>query len=145
MATGAWRSARMEDASLLVEWERQFLIECGFPLPAALLTDVVIPRLETLGMLYWIWEIDNAPVAMALGRLAPPTARIEPVYTVPAFRSRGCAGALVGHLSNALMGAGARTFSLFTDLANLVSNGVYRRLGFRCIGELVHVDLEALN
>ena len=40
------------------------------------------------------------------------------------------------------MAGGATGVSLFTDLANPTSNGVYRRLGFRMIGELVHFDIE---
>lgn len=79
---------------------------------------------------------------MAVGKLLPPSARIGSVYTAPAFRGRSCAGALVARLSRALMADGATGVSLFTDLANPTSNGVYRRLGFWVIGELVHFDIE---
>jgi len=30
---------------------------------------------------------------------------------------------------------------LYTDLANPTSNGVYRRIGFRYIGQLAHLEL----
>jgi ribosomal protein S18 acetylase RimI-like enzyme len=143
-ALGSWRAAQWQDKELLLQWERAFLTECGFPVIDGLVAGVVENRLETGSTLYRLWEIDATPAAMAVGKLLPPTARIGPVYTAPAFRGRGCAGALVAHLSGQLMAGGADAVSLFTDLANPVSNRVYRRLGFRQIGEFVHIDIDML-
>lgn len=139
---GAWRAAVIDDMPLLIGWERAFLIECGFPVIEAQLHDTVAQRLAGATILYWLWEVDQTPAAMAVGRLLPPSARIGPVYTAPAFRGRGCAGALVARLSCALMAGGATGISLFTDLANPTSNAVYRRLGFLMIGKLIHLEIE---
>ena len=140
---GAWRAARIDDCDLLVDWERAFMIECGFAVIEEQLQGVVDQRLAAANILTWLWEVDGTPAAMAVGKLFRPAARIGPVYTAPLYRGRGCAGALVAHLSRALMAGGATGVSLFTDLANPTSNGVYRRLDFRMIGELIHLDVEA--
>lgn len=142
-SAGDYRSAHGDDLGMLVAWERAFMIECGFPVTEALLEATVLQRLANPATLYRLWEVDRRPVAMAVGKLVPPTARIGPVYTAMECRTRGHAGALVAHFCSELMAAGAGQVSLFTDLANPVSNGVYRRIGFRLIGELVQVDLEA--
>ncbi|MBC7414949.1 MAG: GNAT family N-acetyltransferase [Herminiimonas sp.] len=139
---GSWRVAGTGDTALLTGWERGFMLECGFPVIEGQLQGVVEQRLGAPSTQYWIWEIDGVPAAMAVGRLLPPTARVGPVYTDPAYRGRGCAAALVAHLSRELIARGATAVSLFTDLANPVSNGVYRRLGYRMIGQLIHIDLE---
>ena len=140
---GSWRAACVEDRDLLCQWERAFMVECGFPVIGDQIRDIVEQRLASPTTLYRLWEVDGAPAAMAMGKLLPPTARIGPVYTTPAFRGRGCAGSLVAHLGRELMTGGASAVSLFTDLANPVSNGVYRRIGFRLIGELIHFDVES--
>ena len=57
-------------------------------------------------------------------------ARINLVYTLPAFRARGYATAAVAALTRRLLAGGSRYCCLYTDLANRTSNSVYRRIGY---------------
>jgi uncharacterized protein len=82
----------------------------------------------------WLWD-HGGPVAMA-AHTAPlgGGTRIQAVYTPPERRRRGFAGALVASLSKGLQADGVRVL-LYTDLGNPTSNSVYRRIGFRAVGE----------
>ncbi|HCE09033.1 MAG TPA: hypothetical protein DIT28_02000 [Oxalobacteraceae bacterium] len=138
---GDVRAATTADFELLLRWETEFLTECRLPLTASNLARELAERLSEPAILYWLWCVGNLPVAMALGRARPPVARVGMVYTAPAHRGRGYAGALVGNVSEKLFRQGCEAVFLFTDLANPTSNGVYQRIGFRRIGEVAHVDL----
>lgn len=59
---------------------------------------------------------------------------VGPVYTLPEHRGRGCATALVTHLSEWAFASGAVGCTPFTDLANPVSNRICKRIGYRRIG-----------
>jgi predicted GNAT family acetyltransferase len=56
---------------------------------------------------------------------------IGPVYTPPALRRRGYAGAGVAAASRRLLDAGASRCVLFTDLDNPTSNKIYYEVGYR--------------
>lgn len=138
---GDARAATKDQFELLLQWESAFCVECGLPENAENIAKEIGDRLVDAACAYWLWVVDGVPVAMALGRARPPAARIGMVYTTPENRGRGYAGALVGHVSRTLLASGCEAVFLYTDLANPTSNGVYRRIGFRRIGELVHLDI----
>jgi predicted GNAT family acetyltransferase len=71
---------------------------------------------------------------------AEGSARIVAVYTPERHRGRGYAGAVTAAATRAAQRAGAREVVLFTDLANPVSNGLYRKLGY--VGLRDYVELE---
>ena len=60
--------------------------------------------------------------------------RIGPVYTPPAKRRNGYAGALTAALSRELHDRGVKVI-LYTDANNPTSNNVYQKIGFIKIGE----------
>jgi hypothetical protein len=62
--------------------------------------------------------------------------RVGPVYTPPAERRRGYAGALVAALSQRLLDEGREFCFLFTDLANPTSNHVYQEIGYEPVCEV---------
>ena len=66
--------------------------------------------------------------------------RIGPVYTVPEARGRGIGAAITAVVTRDLLAEGA-TVMLFADADNATSNGVYERLGFRAVDELIETDL----
>jgi len=82
------------------------------------------------GSLYF-W-LDPDPVCMAGGReTGEGLARIGPVYTPPAYRRRGYAGALVANLSLRRLDGGCHTCCLFTDVRNATSNHLYAAGGYQ--------------
>ena len=138
---GQWRVATEDDIDLLMRWELAFVAECKLPDGSQNLHREISERIASPTALYWLWEVDGRPVATALGRCMPPVGRVGMVYTDPEQRGRGYAGALVAYLSRQLLAQGCEAVFLFTDMANPISNGVYQRIGFRLLGELVQVEL----
>jgi predicted GNAT family acetyltransferase len=98
------------------------------------------------GRLRW-WRDGGEVVSMA-GHAAPVVTpggvvtRVGPVYTPPLKRGRGYAAAVTGQLTELLLARGSSVM-LFADAANSTSNGVYLRLGYRPIDELVRTPLTA--
>ncbi len=68
--------------------------------------------------------------------------RIGPVYTPEEHRGNGYAAAITSVLTATLVRRGSRVM-LYADAANPTSNGVYQRIGFHAIDEVVRVDLLA--
>lgn len=85
-----------------------------------------------------IWEDGGAPVSMAAAsHQVAGMARVGPVYTPPAMRRRGYAAGATAAVTQAALDAGAGEVLLFTDLANPVSNSLYRRLGYEPVEDHV--------
>lgn len=124
---GRARVAGQQDLALLLRWHREFAEDIGEATPGM---DRVVPDALRFGG-RTLWEVDGEPVAMA-GMTSPEdgTIRIVAVYTPAALRGRGYAGAVTAAVSQAALDTGTRDVVLFTDLANPVSNHVYRRLGY---------------
>ena len=137
---GAHRRATADDLPLVRHWQELFLVEVGLP--------VHMPDVGTLRLWLerlWLWEVADEPVAMAghAPVVATPgglVGRIGPVYTVPEARGRGIGAAITAVVSRSLLGEGA-TVMLYADADNPTSNGVYERLGFRAVDELIETDL----
>lgn len=56
---------------------------------------------------------------------------VNAVYTPPHYRGKGYATSCVASLSQHLLNSGYKFCSLFTDLANPVSNSIYMKIGYR--------------
>jgi hypothetical protein len=85
----------------------------------------------------YLWR-DGEPVSMAWR--ARPTQTgivVTGVYTPPACRNRGYATACVASLSRLLLDEGFAYCALYADLANPVSNHVYRKIGYRPVRESI--------
>jgi predicted GNAT family acetyltransferase len=133
-ATGAPRAATPDDVGLIVGWLEAFHSETDHDI--ALDLGTVVPLRVAEGLM-WLWD-DGGPVALT--RLTQPVSgvvRVGPVYTPPERRGHGYATALVAFLSQRVLNDGARALMLFTQLSNSTSNGIYRRIGFRSVGEVL--------
>ncbi|MCX3059212.1 GNAT family N-acetyltransferase [Streptomyces beihaiensis] len=130
---GRPRVADEGDRELLERWFLEFSVDAGLlheasPEQAAQWVD---GRLAFRGVTLWEAE-DGTPVSMAgVTRPAAGAVRVAPVYTPPALRGRGYAGAVTAEISRAARQAGAREVLLNTDLANPTSNALYQRIGYR--------------
>ena len=130
---GSVRQATEADLRLLDHWLGDFHAEATPDEPWPGGEDIVRRRLGGRALLFW--EHDG-PVSLAgVTRPAEGVARIGPVYTPPERRGHGYASALTAAGVAHAFAAGASRVALYADLANATSNGVYRRLGFRPIGE----------
>ena len=135
---GTHRPAEETDRRLLVEWMNAFGAETAEGPGGA---EEVVERRLANGDL-WLWE-DDGPASLA-GIHAPVVGvcRVGPVYTPRRLRGRGYASALVTAVSAAAVGAGHRCM-LYTDLANPVSNSIYRAIGYRAVAEALRYRFAA--
>jgi predicted GNAT family acetyltransferase len=85
-----------------------------------------------------LWTVDGAPAAMArVHGCLLGMSRIGPVYTPPEYRGNGYGTAVTAEAVRHVGRDGASDVVLFADVANAVSNGIYRRLGFVPVAEHV--------
>lgn len=80
----------------------------------------------------WFWSADGSPRAMA-GAIArgSDATRIVTVYTPPASRGEGWAGALVGAMADRAAREGRRYVTLNVADENIAARRAYERAGFR--------------
>jgi GNAT superfamily N-acetyltransferase len=136
---GAARVAGQADRNLLIDWHAAFGREADGGVledPARMVSD----RLSHHGLM--LWEAGGEPVAMGgLTREVAGVVRVAPVYTPPGQRRRGYGAAITTAVSQAALDGGAAAVVLFTDMANPASNALYRRLGYRPVGDRVVLEL----
>jgi RimJ/RimL family protein N-acetyltransferase len=138
---GAARLATEQDRDLLANWFDAFAREVGDP-PGQDHRAAVDERLGYGGIT--VWEAGRVPVSIAgLTRAVAGMVRVGPVYTPPALRGRGYAGAATVAVSQAALDAGVREVVLYTDLANPTSNALYQRLGYRPVEDRVVFSFES--
>jgi len=137
---GTARLAVPPEAGLLAGWFEAFAREAGDP-PRQDHRAAVGERLGYGGIT--LWEAGGVPVSVAaLTRTVAGMVRVGPVYTPPALRGRGYAGAATAAASQAALDAGVREVVLYTDLANPTSNALYQRLGYRPVEDRVILSFE---
>jgi GNAT superfamily N-acetyltransferase len=142
---GAVRVATEDDFELAQRWYLDFTEEVdGVRLPPSdVERDVLLGTLRE-GRLRW-WCDNDEFVSMA-GHAVPvetpggTVTRVGPVFTPPSCRRHGYAAALTGSLTELLLGRGSRVM-LFADAANATSRGVYERLGYVEVDEMVRTTL----
>jgi predicted GNAT family acetyltransferase len=132
-AAGSLRQAGSAERELVVQWVYDFFDEVRADSNAGVPT--MVDRSLEHGRAY-LW--DTGEGAGALVMHAPTLhglARIGPVYTPPALRGHGYATAATAALSQLLLDAGAQRCTLFTDLANPISNKIYASIGYARFGD----------
>ncbi len=123
---GSMRLARPADMELVLQWFTAFDNEARTYTAArkAAVADKV--NNERI----FLWD-DKGTVSMAgIAGLTDHGARIAPVYTPPALRRRGYAGALVAALSDSILATHRTSCYLYTDLSNAVANSIYQKIGY---------------
>lgn len=131
-ASGRLRLANLHDLYFLPYWSMGFNLDCG------LQGGDVLGAIEKAKWLInnenlFIWE-DDCPVSQAaMGRRTPNGAVVNAVYTPPHYRGKGYATSCVAGLSRHLLGNGYKFCSLFTNLANPISNSIYMKIGYKAV------------
>jgi predicted GNAT family acetyltransferase len=140
-ATGRARVATHADATQLVEWHHAFEAETNSISPPTPMSERIRQRIDAAQLVLWV--DDDEVVAFAGANPLPAgSARIGPVYTLPAKRSRGYAQAVTAaageHIQRIASDSAARTLFLFTDAALPASNKAYQRIGYVHIADHIH-------
>ena len=133
-AAGRLRLARKSDRHLLTDWGRAFEREAlGNKEPKSDSQLWFDRHLENQSL--FVWQ-DNVAVSMAACSGATPNGiRINAVYTPPEYRGKGYATSCVAEVSRQLRDRYKYCF-LFTNLANPVSNHIYRNIGYLPMGDI---------
>ncbi|MEO3759452.1 GNAT family N-acetyltransferase [Mycobacterium sp. B14F4] len=143
---GATRPAGDGDRAVLTDWFEQFLVEAfGHPRDdaagAAFLDEAAVKGDE-----FVLWDLDGAPVSMAMVRApAAGVSRIGPVFTPEDRRGQGFGSAVTAAAARSALDTGVDDVVLFTDLANPTSNAIYRRIGFEPVTDFTRVSFRAVD
>lgn len=134
LPNGTFRVANLEDKDLLIEWHIKFAKE-------ALDEDMVYDdfkeklnlRIENQSI--YVFEDEfNKPMAMAAStRQLVNGVSVSLVYSSKDARGKGYGLAVVYNLSKEYLARGNKFCSLFVDKKNPVSNGVYRKIGYKIL------------
>jgi len=141
-APGVPRVATDDDFALVHQWLLEFARDTdglAHGVDAAARTMIEQKRV-------FLWSVGARPVCL-VGHSIPmgnagSVVRVGPVYTPEPERRRGYAGQLTADVSRRLLERG-HSLMLFTDADNPTSNGVYARLGYERIDELVECALRS--
>jgi predicted GNAT family acetyltransferase len=128
---GGMREAIAADTELVVEWVMAFEAEAAPDQGRSrkVVREAVDRNIASRSTFLWV---DKAPVSMASAReFGEGVARVGPVYTPPAIRRHGYAGAVTAAASREMLERGCSTCCLFTDLRNPTSNHVYAGIGYQ--------------
>jgi RimJ/RimL family protein N-acetyltransferase len=141
---GEVRLAGPGDDELLVEWLDAFFVEAFNQPSDREASHGVLRAIAEAGGTLVMWTVDGSLVAMArVHGCLLGMARIGPVYTRPESRGHGYGAAVTAAAVRQAWRDHARDVVLFADVANPVSNGVYRRLGFEPVVEHVQYAFSA--
>lgn len=138
---GKLRLALHNDTYYLPYWNSSFNLDCRIGITD--ITDSVdkVKRLINDKTLY-IWE-DGIPVSQAaMGRRTLNGAVVNAVYTPPHYRGKGYAISCVGSFSQYLLENGYKFCSLFTDLANPISNSIYMKIWYKPICDTMNISFQ---
>jgi GNAT superfamily N-acetyltransferase len=149
---GRMRAAETADVEVVTSWLEAFEIEASpaTARPARELRPMVGRMIDVGAFLLWVdrpeGEEAETPVSLAGAReTGERVARIGPVYTPPARRRRGYAGALTAAASRHMLDAGCHACCLFTDLDNPTSNHIYAEIGFLPVVEFAEFWLDGAS
>jgi predicted GNAT family acetyltransferase len=134
---GIFRKAVYEDVEILKEFMKQFSTDINEPKD-----DIEKIRKSCENIIkngeFYVWEKDGKIVSMA--RKTRPTKNgmaINYVYTPMEFRKKGYATACVSELSRNILNSGKNHCTLFTDLANPISNSIYKKIGYEPVNDCI--------
>ncbi len=131
---GSFRTAKLKDMDLLIDWYSKFAKE-------ALNEEISIEKAKVYlnskvesQCLYIFEDKAHKPMAMAAAtRQLTNGVSVSLVYSSKEARGRGYGLAVVYNLSKEYLGRGNKFCSLFVDKKNPVSNGVYKKLGYKIL------------
>jgi len=131
---GRGRPLEEEHSELAVAWYEAFRDETEAP-GGGDAAAMVRERLADRRL--WMWEDETGEAVALAGRTAASVgvARVAPVYTPPEHRRRGYGAAVTAACTADALDRGDESVVLFTDMTNPTANAIYRRIGYRPVGE----------
>jgi len=130
--SGKLRKGDYSDRNLAVSWLQKFYTETHMhSVDAESFIDAALA-----GERLWLWDSGGTAAMAVSSKPIAGVVRISAVYTPKEHRGCGYAGACVHAVSSRLTNAGYRCI-LYTDLGNPTSNSIYRKIGYKAVGEAI--------
>lgn len=140
--TGTLRPVRESDMSFLPYWLESFNFDC-FGAPLVINPDPEYYRYHINKQKMYILEENGTPVSTAQKiREMQTVCGVSYVYTPPFFRGKGYATSCVAAVSRLILETGFTRCALYTDLANPVSNGIYKKIGYNPVCDSLDIKFE---
>ena len=133
-AEGEIRKATEDDVDLLVRWNLEFHKDIGEEMGEDRARDMIVNILDQT----YVWYDEGIVSLCSSSRETRNGRMINMVYTPPEQRSKGYASSLVKSRCSEILEREKPYCGLFTDLANPVSNSIYRKIGFEPVMDLIH-------
>lgn len=131
---GAFRVATLEDEDIFIDWYTKFVKEA---LNEDIIYEEVKNRFEAKlenGCIYFYEDENHIPMSMAAAtRQLVNGVSVSLVYSRKKSRGKGYGLAVVYHLSKLYLERGNKFCSLFVDKHNPISNGVYKKIGYKIL------------
>jgi predicted GNAT family acetyltransferase len=127
--------AENKDISLLATWLEEFRKEAT-PNDPEMSLKTIESEVEKGNFFLWINQSDEIVSIAKKARPTKNTISVNYVYTPQHLRGQGYATAIVSHLSQHLLDQGYRYCVLYTDLANPTSNSIYKKIGYKPVGDV---------
>ncbi|HET7667206.1 MAG TPA: GNAT family N-acetyltransferase [Mycobacterium sp.] len=142
---GVPRHAGEGDRKLLVQWVHWFF-EDAFGQVRHDGGEEFVDNAYRVGHRFVLWEVDGAPVSVAMLRVpAAGVSRIGPVFTPRDRRRHGYGAAVTASAAQLAHRSGTPDVVLFADLANPTSNAIYQRIGFEPVADSVRINFLTLD
>jgi predicted GNAT family acetyltransferase len=139
---GIFRKAEIKDKEIIKEYSVNFSNYNNEPITDNEKLDKNITE-NIMNNNYYVYEYNNEIVSMA--KKQRPTKNgmaIGPVYTFDKYRNRGYGTAVVSELSKIILNSGKTFCTLFTDLSNPTSNSIYKKIGYKFVGENISYNIK---
>jgi predicted GNAT family acetyltransferase len=121
--------ATPQHLALSIDWIHQFYreLQLSSPPPSA---DAIQRQIASGNVFFWALPSGEPASTAVIDRESPEGMAITSVYTPPTFRGQGFASACVAHACQVAFDRGKHFCTLYADLDNPTSTGLYARLGF---------------
>ncbi len=135
LGNGSIRLADETDLELLTDWNIAFYIDVLKTEPLRSETKAQLTE-QIHAEVFYLYEVGGEIVSMAFcARPMINGITVNMVYTPKHYRNKGYATACVAQLTKKLLEDGWEFTALYTDLNNPTSNNIYKKIGYRWIGE----------
>lgn len=134
---GSPRETTSADEQLVLPFIEEFLRSEGGTHVAGV-SEELVRSVWTEDRDFVLWEDGGEMVGLAASTaVVAGMSRVGFVYTPPEHRGRGYASAVVAVVSERARRRGAEQVMLYADVANPAANSVYRKIGYRSVGDVV--------
>ncbi|ARI75976.1 GNAT family N-acetyltransferase [Halobacillus mangrovi] len=127
---------------LIIDWLEKFGVETNERLISRQAEELAQDMVGTQRA--HLWVVEDQPVSMAnRARKTPNGATINGVYTPDLHKRKGYASQVVWALTKKLLDQGCEYCALYTDLSNPTSNSIYKKIGYKWIGNSLVYHFES--